>query len=145
MANTNCLVGVKCPKCGQQDCFEIAAKIMVRVTDDGTEDMEGNYEWDQDARCLCTECGFQNRLRAFCVQPTFECSRDVDGMNSQRAVWAKATLQSFVKQTGTEYEDALGDLLGDLMHLSDREPFDFDLALERARSHYAAETGAAPD
>ena len=29
------------------------------------------------------------------------------------------------------------------MHLSDREPFDFQAALERARDHYAAETSNA--
>jgi hypothetical protein len=51
---------------------------------------------------------------------------------------------SFLKQTGVDYEDALGDLLGDLMHLADREPFDFEPALGRARGHYAAETGSAP-
>lgn len=43
-----------------------------------------------------------------------------------------------------DYEDALGDLLSDLMHLSDREPFDFEAALAHAHGHYAAETGAAP-
>ena len=37
-------------------------------------------------------------------------------------------------------EEALGDLLTDLMHWSDRSGFDFDAALERARTHYEAET-----
>lgn len=69
---------------------------------------------------------------------------DIDGQNEERASWAKAAVQVFMEQTGVEYEDALGDLLCDLMHLSDREPFDFDAALQRARSHYAAETGSAP-
>jgi hypothetical protein len=69
---------------------------------------------------------------------------DIDGTNGNRAQWAKAALEAFLAQTGVEYEDALGDLLGDLMHLSDREPFDFEAALERARGHYAAETGSAP-
>jgi hypothetical protein len=69
---------------------------------------------------------------------------DVDGQNEKRAKWAKAALQTFMQQTGVDYEDALGDLLCDLIHLADREPFDFDAALERARSHHAAETGGAP-
>jgi hypothetical protein len=69
---------------------------------------------------------------------------DVDGQNGDRAKWAKTALQAFMAQTGVDYEDALRDLLGDLMHLSDREPFDFEAAMERARGHYAAETGAAP-
>lgn len=70
--------------------------------------------------------------------------RDIDGMNANCAQWAKTALRAFMAETGAEYEDALGDLLCDLMHLSDTEPFDFEAALERARDHYAAETGAVP-
>jgi hypothetical protein len=69
---------------------------------------------------------------------------DIDGMNDDRAQWAKAALKAFIDQTGVDYEDALADLLADLMHLADREPFDFESDLDRAREHYAAETGAAP-
>jgi hypothetical protein len=69
---------------------------------------------------------------------------DPDGMNHRRARWAKTALQEFMAQTGVDYEDALCDLLADLMHLCDRETFDFEAALDRARNHYAAETGAAP-
>jgi hypothetical protein len=65
---------------------------------------------------------------------------DVDELNHKRAQWAKTAVQAFIAQTGVDYEDALGDLLCDLMHLSDREPFDFEAALDRARGHYAAET-----
>lgn len=68
---------------------------------------------------------------------------DIDGQNEERARRARAALQTFMQQTGVDYEDALGDLLCHLLHLSDREPFDFEAALERARSHYAAETGNA--
>jgi hypothetical protein len=42
--------------------------------------------------------------------------------------------------TGTDEEDALGDLLADLMHWADRRNFDFGLALDRARWHYEEET-----
>jgi hypothetical protein len=70
---------------------------------------------------------------------------DIDRMNGDRAQWAKAALLAFMAETGTDYADALGDLLCDLMHLSDREPFDFEAALERARNHYAVETGGMPD
>jgi hypothetical protein len=66
---------------------------------------------------------------------------DPDGQNNERATWAKAALLAFMAQTGTDYEDALCDLLCDLMHLSDREPFDFETALEHARDYYLAETG----
>jgi hypothetical protein len=69
---------------------------------------------------------------------------DVDGMNHPRAQWAKTALQEFMAQTGAENEDGLCDLLADLMHPCDRETFDFEAALDRARGHYAAETGASP-
>lgn len=70
---------------------------------------------------------------------------DINVRNEDRARWAKAALQAFMDETGADYADALGDLLCDLMHLSDREPFDFEAALERARNHYAVETGSMPD
>jgi hypothetical protein len=69
---------------------------------------------------------------------------DIDSKNEDRAEWAKVSIQAFMDCTGVDREDALGDLLCDLMHLSDREPFDFEAALDRARGHYAAETGNAP-
>jgi len=65
---------------------------------------------------------------------------DPENMNNDRAEWAAAALRHFQCITGTEYEDALGDLLCDLMHWSDRNDFDFAAALERARMHYEAET-----
>jgi hypothetical protein len=66
---------------------------------------------------------------------------DPDGQNNDRALWADHALRAFMAETGTDYEDALCDLLCDLMHLSDRAPFDFDAALQHARDHYLAETG----
>ena len=65
---------------------------------------------------------------------------DPEKMNDDRAEWAAATLRHFQCMTGCDYEDSLGDLLGDLMHWSDRNNFDFEAALCRARGHYAAET-----
>ena len=54
---------------------------------------------------------------------------DPDGQNNERALWADHALRAFMAETGTDYEDALCDLLCDLMHLSDRTPFDFEAAL----------------
>ena len=66
---------------------------------------------------------------------------DPDGKNNDRAAWAKVALDAFMKETGTDLEDALCDLLCNLMHLSDREPFDFEAALIHATDLYLAETG----
>lgn len=65
---------------------------------------------------------------------------DPENMNGDRAKWAQAALRTFRKATGADAEEALGDLITDLMHWSDRSGFDFDAALERARTHYEAET-----
>src|SRR5262249_23191171 len=65
---------------------------------------------------------------------------DPDGMNDKRATWAGKSISAFQDATGTDHEDALADLLTDLMHWTDRTGLDFDQALERARWHYEAET-----
>ncbi len=65
---------------------------------------------------------------------------DPDNMNDSRAEWAGAALSAFIKETGTHHEDALADLLADLMHWADRNSYEFDAALERARMHYEPET-----
>jgi len=65
---------------------------------------------------------------------------DPEGMNDSRAEWAGAALSSFMMVTGTDEEDALGDLLADLMHWADRNGYDFDAALDPGRWHYDAET-----
>ena len=65
MSNINCLKGVRCPSCGQEDRFIILARVAVGVTDDGTEDIGGDYEWDQDAPTTCRECGRHGPLKTF--------------------------------------------------------------------------------
>ena len=64
---------------------------------------------------------------------------DPDNKND-RSAWASVALLAFMQVTGTDQEDALGDLLADLMHWADRNNFDFDAALDRAHWHYEAET-----
>ena len=65
---------------------------------------------------------------------------DPENMNDKRAQWAAAALREFGRITGTDDEDALGDLLCDLMHWCDRNDMDFEAALWRARCHYEAES-----
>jgi hypothetical protein len=48
---------------------------------------------------------------------------DPEKMNHKRATWAAAALNAFKSITGTDEADALGDLLCDLMHWSDRNRF----------------------
>jgi hypothetical protein len=69
---------------------------------------------------------------------------DPEGMNDDRAEWAHEAIIGFMKRTGTDFQDSLGDLLCDLMHWSDRAGFDFQIALDRAHAHYTEETGGMP-
>jgi len=65
---------------------------------------------------------------------------DPEGMNNDRAEWAACAIRHFQCQTGTDWTDAVCDLLCDLMHFCDREGFDFREELDRAQMHYEAET-----
>lgn len=66
---------------------------------------------------------------------------DPEGMNDDRAEWALEALARFMQITGTDREDAVSDLLCDLMHLADREGGEtFARSLERAQLHYDEET-----
>jgi hypothetical protein len=69
---------------------------------------------------------------------------DPEKMNARHAESARAALRHYRSVTGADCETALGDLLADLMHWSDRHNFDFALALSRAQGHYEAETSAPP-
>jgi hypothetical protein len=55
MTNTNCLENIKCPACGNEESFRIAAKTIVTVTDDGIGD-HSDMEWDDDSYADCTQC-----------------------------------------------------------------------------------------
>jgi hypothetical protein len=59
---------------------------------------------------------------------------DPDQANGDRTGWAASALRQFQCATGCDYEDSLGDLLCDLMHWSNRNNFDFEAALCRARA-----------
>jgi hypothetical protein len=61
-------------------------------------------------------------------------------MNDGRAAWAATALQHFAFITGADGEDALTDLLVNLMHWCDRSSADFNKHLATARLHYEAET-----
>lgn len=65
---------------------------------------------------------------------------DPEGMNHNRARWAGVAVAAFQRETRTDDEDVLSDLIADLMHWADRRNYDFEAALLRGRYHYEAET-----
>jgi len=59
--------------------------------------------------------------------------------NKDRAEWAYDSLGTFMERTGCDIEDALADLLCDLMHYADQHGYDFNVELLRADGHYLEE------
>jgi hypothetical protein len=137
MTNENCLEGLRCPTCGQDERLTITALITCLVTDDGSDPV-GDHVWDDDSSTHCPECGFDGMLKAF--RKPIDLPPDPDNRNDDRSAWAGSALAIFMQITGTDKEDALGDLLADLMHWSDRNNYNFEASLMRARGHYEAET-----
>lgn len=135
MTNTNCLDGIRCPRCGQAEHFHVEARVTCLVTDDGAEP-RGDTDWDGDSQCSCPECGHGGPLSTFrLVLPP-----DPDERNDDRAEWAGYALAAFQSQTGCAREDAVGDLLCDLNHWCERSGVSFADALGRAEWHYRVET-----
>lgn len=65
--------------------------------------------------------------------------------NNLRAAWGALGLIAFADKTfsggdGEDWETLIGDLLADLMHLSDALGEDFDALVDKAYSHYRPET-----
>lgn len=64
--NSNCLAGIKCPKCGALAPFCIEARIVVRAYDDGTEHINGaDTYWDEDSACVCDACDYSGKVKQF--------------------------------------------------------------------------------
>jgi len=68
MPNTNCLSGMKCPDCDNEDLFNIQAKCSVNVSDDGTDDAS-SFEWDSSSPCSCPACDKSGIVRDFLEKP----------------------------------------------------------------------------
>ena len=66
--NTNCLAGMRCPECGQEDSLMIEATRLFTVTDDGTEDGGNGLEWDDTNYCECPDCGDHGTVADFTVE-----------------------------------------------------------------------------
>lgn len=62
--NENCLEGLRCPNCKQDDTLHIAGTSLFYVIDDGTTEHE-DVEWDDDSFARCPQCGFEGKLCDF--------------------------------------------------------------------------------
>lgn len=78
-------------------------------------------------------------------QPAQTRPRQGEPSNADRALWAAAAVEESCCQTGTDPQDALCDLLADLLHWCDRSDQDFLTELRRALHHYEVEAGQCVD
>jgi hypothetical protein len=65
--------------------------------------------------------------------------RYVGVTNRDRARWAEIALRYYQVETGSEDEDAIADLIGDLMHLARHRRLDPHEQAERGRYHFGEE------
>lgn len=130
--NENCLEGMRCPKCGHFGPFKILATKsgMVEVSDDGTDDLQGDTDWDDDSACECCECGHLGTVREFKGEPE-------PGFDQYQKIVAESYASGDHACHGPDDAKDCGDtLLTFLMsELSEREDCDsFECAVNRLDS-----------
>jgi hypothetical protein len=62
--NENCLEGLRCPECYQEDTIRIVGQALFTVTDDGTS-TEGDIDWGDDSFASCPACNYEGNLWDF--------------------------------------------------------------------------------
>lgn len=65
MPNTNCLEGIRCPKCGHEDSFKVEATVLVRVEDQGVTDDLSESQFNADHYCECDNCHHSGTIKDF--------------------------------------------------------------------------------
>ena len=63
--NTNCLAGIRCPKCGSEGPVIIEVPHQVVMGDEGAEDTGGDLHWDSDSYMQCVECEWEGTAKDF--------------------------------------------------------------------------------
>lgn len=66
--NHNCLEGIACPKCKQEDVFSIVTTCKALVHDDGIEGTN-RHEWNSNASITCRECMYSGTVAEFSGVP----------------------------------------------------------------------------
>jgi len=134
MPNKNCLEGLRCPECKQEDVLEIMGTTLFRVVDDGT-DSHTDVEWDCNSYTRCPQCNFEGTLKDFNIheQPSEEKKKYV--------------VIAFVRKRFTTIIDAVSkdDALraaSDLVHV---EGIDIEDTWEEDNEYYDAEVSNQAD
>jgi hypothetical protein len=66
MSNTNCLEGLRCPQCGNEERLFITGTVRLDVTDEGADVADGSdWHWDDTSLTICPECDKDGPLSEF--------------------------------------------------------------------------------
>ena len=110
---TNCLAGMKCPKCNHDAGFKIEATCLATVFDDGVDEAV-EYGWDAHSACQCRSCDYRGLVGDFQgkdVDASF-CKRKLLGETSHPRIGAVYALmrQAALRSSGINglYIDSLG-------------------------------------
>ena len=66
MPNQNCLKGLRCPLCGEEEPFQISCTTMVDMWDGGSE-QHYDLEWNDDSAIICKQCGHCGEVKEFMI------------------------------------------------------------------------------
>ena len=78
--NDNVLDGFKCPKCGTYGPFWIRCLRDYLFCDEGSIDETGDFEWDDDTHCRCSECDFEGAIKDFHASDPDPDSDEAEGI-----------------------------------------------------------------
>lgn len=72
MPNNNCLAGMQCPKCQNEEPFKIEVRALITLYDDGSDPDEGlgDIDWQDDTYCECGQCAHYGTIKDFRVKET---------------------------------------------------------------------------
>jgi ssDNA-binding Zn-finger/Zn-ribbon topoisomerase 1 len=61
-------LGMRCPKCGDEDRLDIQATVWIRVCEDGTDadaSRDGTHDYEPGSIARCDACGCCDTVREF--------------------------------------------------------------------------------
>lgn len=62
--NENCLIGLRCPKCGQEEPLQIRASTWVTMYDDSSGECT-ELDWDDSSEIICDGCNASGTVGEF--------------------------------------------------------------------------------
>lgn len=67
MTNVNCLAGLACPQCGQDELIQVQMSVWGDLIDNGVAEY-GESEFGDTSKAYCSECDFAGTLADFKIK-----------------------------------------------------------------------------